>query len=100
MIPPSDTPERLRYTYWYHHHPPMRDRVAYRVRMHYAESNIMMLNVMALVFGRLPEQAPFFIKPLLRAVSNKAEQGTPSVPPVNTNNSFLWPAVEVESGVH
>lgn len=68
--------------------------------MHYAESNIMMLNVMALVFGRLPEQAPFFIKPLLRAVSNKAEQGTPSVPPVTTNNSFLRPAVEVESRVH
>jgi len=40
----------------------------------------MMLNVMALVFGRLPEQAPFFIKPLLRAVSNKAEQGTPLFP--------------------
>jgi hypothetical protein len=35
----------------------------------------MMLNIMALVFGRMPEQAPFFIKPLLRAVSSKAEQG-------------------------
>jgi len=27
-----------------------------------------------LVFGRMPELAPFFIKPLLRAISNKAEQ--------------------------
>ena len=35
----------------------------------------MMLNIMALVFGRMPEQAPFFIKPLLRAISKKAEQG-------------------------
>ena len=35
----------------------------------------MMLNIMALVFGRLPEHAPFFIKPLLRAISKKAEQG-------------------------
>jgi len=45
-------------------------------RIHYSESNIMMLNIMALVFGRMPEQAPFFIKPLLRTVANKAEQGT------------------------
>ena len=35
----------------------------------------MMLNIMALVFGRLADQAPFFIKPLLRAISKKAEQG-------------------------
>lgn len=34
-----------------------------------------MLNIMALVFGRMPDQAPFFIKPLMRAISKKAEQG-------------------------
>jgi hypothetical protein len=35
----------------------------------------MMLNILVLIFGRMPEQAPFFIKPLLRAISKKAEQG-------------------------
>lgn len=35
----------------------------------------MMLNVMALVFIRMPEQAPFFIKPLLKAIQKKVEQG-------------------------
>jgi hypothetical protein len=35
----------------------------------------MMLNIMALVFGRMPEVAPFFVKPLLKIVANKVEQG-------------------------
>jgi glutathione S-transferase len=35
----------------------------------------MMLNIIALVFGRMPDQAPFFIKPIMRAISKKAEQG-------------------------
>ena len=35
----------------------------------------MMLNVFGLVFARIPEQAPFFIKPLLRAISRKVESG-------------------------
>jgi hypothetical protein len=43
--------------------------------MHYSESNIVMLNIMSLVFTRMPEKAPFFIKPLLRAIQAKAEQG-------------------------
>ena len=65
----------------------------------------MMLNVMALVFGRMPEQAPFFIKPLLRAVSNKAEQGTshltlPICATRDTDPSVLWPSIEDEFGVH
>lgn len=71
MIPASGTPERLRYTYWL----VFRCETKVTDRIHYSESNIMMLNVMALVFGRMPEQAPFFIKPLLRAISKKAEQG-------------------------
>jgi glutathione S-transferase len=45
------------------------------LRIHYAESNIMMLNVMALVFLRMPEAAPFFLKPLMKIIANKAEQG-------------------------
>jgi len=48
--------------------------------MHYSESNIMMLNIVALVFTRLPEVAPFFIKPLLRAIAKKAEQGNLHLP--------------------
>jgi hypothetical protein len=33
-------------------------------RIHYAELNIMILNIMAVVFIRMLDQAPFFTKPL------------------------------------
>jgi len=67
-------------------------------RIHYWESNIMMLNVMALVFGRMPEQAPFFIKPLLRAISKKAEQGICLAE--LSNSSVLWTTAEDAYGIH
>jgi hypothetical protein len=59
--------------------------------MHYSESNIVMLNIMSLVFTRMPEKAPFFIKPLLRAIQAKAEQGILSLSPIfpNIPSSYL-----------
>jgi len=52
LIPPSGTPERLRYTYW----------------LHYAEGSAMPPMVMKLIFSRIPKapELPFFIKPIAR----------------------------------
>ena len=94
MIPPAGTPERLRYTYWYLPSP----NFAY-FRIHYSESNIMMLNIMALVFGRMPERSPFFIKPLLKTIAKKAEQGISDRDDF-VNHSFLRPSTETESGIY
>jgi hypothetical protein len=59
----------------------------------------MMLNVMALVFNRIPEQAPFFIKPLLKAISKKVESGPCLLNPVS-ECSLLRAPVEAEYGVY
>jgi len=80
MIPTRGSPDHLRYTYWF---PPLSlqgNITNILSRMHYSESNIVMLNVLALIFSKMPEKAPFFIKPLLRAIQAKAEQGSPSPP--------------------
>jgi hypothetical protein len=82
-------------------------------RLHYSESNIMMLNIMAIVFNRTPEKAPFFIKPLLRSIQAKAEQGYPlrSPPPLHPpvalpllsgieTISILWTAIKTAFPIH
>lgn len=56
----------------------------------------MMLNLMVLIFTRLPDQAPFFIRPLLRAIGKKVETGTPITIPFLTS-SVLWTAIGTES---
>jgi glutathione S-transferase len=56
LIPPDDTPERLRYTYW----------------LHYAEGSAMTPLLLKLIFGLLPKRAPFLIRPVVNAVSTKA----------------------------
>ena len=43
--------------------------LTYEFWMYYAESSIMMLLVFMLVFKSLPAQSPFFIRPLVRAIS-------------------------------
>lgn len=55
MIPPEGSDERRRYTYW----------------LHYAEGSAMPFLVMKLVFDEMPKQSPFFLRPLLRAISGK-----------------------------
>jgi hypothetical protein len=57
-----------------------------------------MLNIMALVFNRMPDQAPFFVKPLLRAIQKKAEQGISRQ--ILIDVSFLWTTIETEYGIH
>lgn len=57
LAPAPGTPERLRYTYW----------------LHYAEGSVMPLLLMKLVFMRLPANAPFFIRPVARAIARRAQ---------------------------
>jgi glutathione S-transferase len=57
LIPPEGTPERLRYTYW----------------LHYAEGSAMTPLLLKLVFGVLPERAPWFVKPIVKGISNTAQ---------------------------
>jgi glutathione S-transferase len=56
LIPPSHTPERLRYTYW----------------LHYAEGSAMPPLLMKLLFTLMPRRAPALLRPLVRKVSNQA----------------------------
>jgi glutathione S-transferase len=55
LIPPAGTPERLRYTYW----------------LHMAVGTAMPLLVMTLVFGRVETAAPWFIRPVAKAIAGQ-----------------------------
>src|SRR5258708_1148243 len=56
LIPPPNTPERLRYTYW----------------LHYAEGSAMSPLLLKLLFTLMPKRAPALLRPLVRKVSNQA----------------------------
>ena len=56
LIPPPNTPERLRYTYW----------------LHYAEGSAMPPLLLKLLFTLMPKRAPALLPPLVRKVSNQA----------------------------
>ena len=60
FIPPRQTPERLRYTYW----------------LHFAEGTAMPPLVMKLVFRKV-ERAPmpFFVRPIARGIAQKVQRG-------------------------
>ena len=56
LLPPVGSPERLRHRYW----------------LHYAEGSAMPPLLMSLVFSRVRSApAPFFVKPVARAVADK-----------------------------
>lgn len=56
LAPPPGTPERLRYTYWLHH----------------PEGSAMPPLLLKLVFARVADaKAPFFVKPVAKAIANK-----------------------------
>jgi glutathione S-transferase len=60
LVPAANTPERLRYTYW----------------LHYAEGSAMPPLLMSLIFSRVREApAPFFVKPIARAIADKVMNG-------------------------
>jgi glutathione S-transferase len=51
--PKMKTPAQLRYTYW----------------MHYAESSLMPILLLKLVFDKVASDSPFFIRPMAKAIS-------------------------------
>jgi len=59
LVPRAGTPERLRYTYW----------------MHFAEGSAMPPLVMKLVLGRMAKGAPFFVRPVARAIAKRVNDG-------------------------
>jgi glutathione S-transferase len=56
LIPPPNTPERLRYTYW----------------LHYAEGSAMSPLLLKLLFTLMPKRTPALLRPLVRKVCNTA----------------------------
>ena len=58
LVPPADTPQRLRYTYW----------------LHYAEGSAMTPLLLSLIFRRMPTAPmPFFVRPIVRGIADKAK---------------------------
>jgi glutathione S-transferase len=55
LIPPPKTAEQRRYRYW----------------LHYAEGSAMPPLLLKLIFSVLPKRAPFLVRPMARAISNK-----------------------------
>jgi glutathione S-transferase len=56
LIPPDNTPERLRFTYW----------------LHYAEGSAMPPLLLKLIFLMLPKRAPLLMRPVVNAIAAKA----------------------------
>ena len=55
---PNDTNDQLRYTYW----------------LHYAEGSLMPTLVMKLVLSKVPQTAPFLIRPIAKAIVEGVNQ--------------------------
>ncbi len=59
LLPPTGTPERLRYTYW----------------LHYAEGSAMPPLLLSLIFRKMPEAPmPFFVRPVIKGIAAKVQQ--------------------------
>lgn len=73
LIPPADTPERFRYTYW----------------LHFAEGSAMTPLLLSLIFGRLPSQPmPFFVRPIARGICKKVLESFVQ-PQLKTHQEFM-----------
>lgn len=60
LVPATDTPERLAYTYW----------------LHYAEGTFMPLMIVSLIVGRIETAPmPFFVKPIAKGIAAKVRGG-------------------------
>ncbi|MEO8874321.1 MAG: glutathione S-transferase [Polyangiaceae bacterium] len=78
FIPPENSPERLRYTFW----------------MHYAEGSLMPPLLMTLIFNKIETSPmPFFIKPVAKGISAKVKSSFIN-PTLKTHLDF----VEAELG--
>jgi len=73
LVPAPGTPERLRYTYF----------------LHYAEGSAMPPLLLKLVFDRVESTpAPFFVRPIARAIANKVKDGF-VLPQIRQHLAFL-----------
>lgn len=59
LIPPPNTPERLRWNYW----------------LHFAEGSAMPPLLLKLVFSALPARAPALLRGLVRSIAARAQSG-------------------------
>ena len=74
LKPAARTEAARRYTYW----------------LHYAEGSAMTPLLLKLVFGQLPNRAPGLIKPIVKAVSKKAQDGF--IDPQIATHTAYWEA--------
>jgi glutathione S-transferase len=72
LAPPLDVPERLRYRYW----------------LHYAEGSLMPPLVMKLVFDQMEQKSPFFLRPIVRSISQPIRSSFLD-PQLTTNLDYL-----------
>jgi glutathione S-transferase len=62
--------------------------VDYRYWLHYAEGSLMPLLVMQLVFGQIPKQSPWLIKPLAKGISDTVGKRF-LTPQINRHLTFI-----------
>ena len=74
LKPAPGTPDGRRFTYW----------------LHYAEGSAMTPLLLKLVFGALPTRSPGLIRPLVKAISNKAQTGF--IDPQIASHTTYWEA--------
>lgn len=72
FVPPAGSPESLNYRYF----------------MHFAEGSMMSPLLMKLIFSRLPAGAPALVRPIARAIANKA-LSTVAQPQIDQQLEFL-----------
>jgi glutathione S-transferase len=73
LVPPADTAQRLRYTYW----------------LHYAEGSAMSPLLLSLIFRRMPKAPmPFYARPIVRNLAQKV-QASYVDPQLNLHFDFM-----------
>jgi glutathione S-transferase len=80
FVPAAGTPDRIAYSYW----------------LHYAEGTAMPLLVMKLIFGMIPRQVPFFMKPFAKAISGGVAGRL--IDPQLKENAALWEDTLAKAG--
>jgi glutathione S-transferase len=77
LAPPLDVPERLRYRYW----------------LHYAEGSLMPPLLMKLIFDKMEERSPFFLRPVVSMISQPVKSSFIE-PQITTNLDYLEAELE------
>ena len=72
LAPAPGSPERVRYLYW----------------LHFAEGTAQPPLLLKLLFDRIKSKAPFFVRPVARAIADQA-LGTFVLPNINRNLDFM-----------